>query len=159
MTRLNYYCSLVSLYDLVSWYKFCQSQKYSSWINHSCYFVPWLQMSKEFLTKNICHIVSFRRRETYIFQTQLHLKEGKYDVIWAAARQNQQNVPSKDSVHPVWSKSSLSTWRSFGSLAILKAHSKDSDRTGWMPRLIFLHWAHSHFVGFVMRWLNYIYCG
>ena len=39
-------------------------------------------------------------------------------------------------IHPVWSESSLSAWRSFGSLAILRAHSKDTDKNGWMPRLI-----------------------
>ena len=39
---------------------------------------------------------------------------------------------------PVWSKSSLSTWRKIGSLATHWAHSKDSDQTGRMPRLIWV---------------------
>ena len=39
-------------------------------------------------------------------------------------------------IRPVWSESLLSAWRSLGSLAIHKAHSEDSDQTGWMPRLI-----------------------
>ena len=40
-------------------------------------------------------------------------------------------------IHPVWSESSPSAWRSIWSLATHhKAHSKDSDQTGWMPRLI-----------------------
>ena len=43
-------------------------------------------------------------------------------------------------------QSSLSTWRKFGSLAIHWAHSKDSDQTGRMPRLICLCWGHSHSV-------------
>ena len=37
---------------------------------------------------------------------------------------------------PVWSESSLSAWRNLGSLATHWAHSKDSDQTGRMPRLI-----------------------
>ena len=53
-------------------------------------------------------------------------------------------------IRPVWSKSSLSAWRKFGSLVTHWAHSEDSGQTGRMPRLICLRWAHSHFVGFVM---------
>ena len=37
---------------------------------------------------------------------------------------------------PVWSESSLSAWRNIKSLATHWAHSKDSDQTGRMPRLI-----------------------
>ena len=48
-------------------------------------------------------------------------------------------------------QSSLSAWRKFGSLATHWAHSKDSDQTGQLPWLICVHWAHSHFVCFVMR--------
>ena len=36
-------------------------------------------------------------------------------------------------------------------LATHWVHNEDSDQTEWMPRLIRLCWAHSHFVGFVMR--------
>ena len=39
---------------------------------------------------------------------------------------------------PVWSESSLSAWRKLGSLATYWAHSKDSDQTGWMRRLIWV---------------------
>ena len=38
-------------------------------------------------------------------------------------------------IRPVWSKSSLSTWRKFGSFATLWAQSEDTDQTGQMPRL------------------------
>ena len=41
-------------------------------------------------------------------------------------------------IRPVWSESSLSAWRKLGSLATHWAHSKDSDQTGWMPRLIWV---------------------
>ena len=39
-------------------------------------------------------------------------------------------------IHPDWSESSLSAWRNLGSLATHWAHSKDSDQTWWMPKLI-----------------------
>ena len=39
-------------------------------------------------------------------------------------------------IHPVWSESSLSAWRKLGSLATHCAHSKNSDQTGRMPKLI-----------------------
>ena len=41
-------------------------------------------------------------------------------------------------IRPVWSETSLSTWRKLGSLATHWAHSKDSDQTGRMPRLIWV---------------------
>ena len=58
-------------------------------------------------------------------------------------------------ISSVWSESSLSAWRKTGSLATHWAHSKDSNRTGRMPRLIWVFAGHTdHFVGFVMRWLK-----
>ena len=48
-------------------------------------------------------------------------------------------------IRPIWSESSLSTWRNLGSLATHWVHREDSDQT-----------AHTHFVGFVMSWLNYL---
>ena len=41
-------------------------------------------------------------------------------------------------ISPVWSESLLSARRKLGSLATHWAHSKDSDQTGWMPRLIWV---------------------
>ena len=41
-------------------------------------------------------------------------------------------------IRQVWSESSLSAWRKFGSLATHWAHSEDSDQTGRMPRLIWV---------------------
>ena len=57
--------------------------------------------------------------------------------------------------HPPKSdQSSLSAWRKLGSFATHWAHSKDSDQTVRMPRLIWVFAGHSHFVGFVMRQLQ-----
>ena len=39
-------------------------------------------------------------------------------------------------IRPVWSESSLSTWKKLGSLATYWAHREDSDQTGRMPWLI-----------------------
>ena len=41
-------------------------------------------------------------------------------------------------IRPVWSESSLSAWRNLGPLATYWVHSKDSDQTGRMPRLIWV---------------------
>ena len=55
-------------------------------------------------------------------------------------------------IHPGWSESSLSAWRKLGSLATHWTHSKDSDQTGRMLRLIWVFAGRTdHFVGFVMR--------
>ena len=58
-------------------------------------------------------------------------------------------------IRPVWSEFSLSTWRKFGSLATYWAHSKDSDQTGRMLRLIWVFAGRTgHFVGFVILRLS-----
>ena len=41
-------------------------------------------------------------------------------------------------IRPVWSESSLSTWRKFGSLATHWAYGEDSDQTEWISRLIWV---------------------
>ena len=41
-------------------------------------------------------------------------------------------------IRPVWSESSLSTWRKLVSLATHWVHGEDSDQTGQMPRLIWV---------------------
>ena len=58
-------------------------------------------------------------------------------------------------IRPGWSESSLSVWRNTGSSVTHWAHSKDSDQTGRMPRLIWVFFAERtcHFVGFIMLWL------
>ena len=54
---------------------------------------------------------------------------------------------------PVWSESSLSAWRTAGSLAIHWAHNKDSGHTELMPRLIWVFAGRTcHFVGFATYW-------
>ena len=56
------------------------------------------------------------------------------------------------SIRPVWSESSLASWRKLGSLATHWAYSKDSDQTGWMPGLIWVFTGCTcHFVVFVWR--------
>ena len=55
---------------------------------------------------------------------------------------------------PVWSNYSRSAWRKLGSLVTHWAHSKDSEQTGWIPRLIWVFAGRTcHFVGYFVRWL------
>ena len=57
--------------------------------------------------------------------------EGCIYDIWAATLQNQQmsvrqaKIQISLGIHPVWSESSLSAWRKFGSLATHWQHSED----------------------------------
>ena len=58
-------------------------------------------------------------------------------------------------IRPVWSESSLSTWRKLWSLATHWVHSEDSDQPGRMHRLIWVFTGCTcHFAGFVMRQLK-----
>ena len=79
-------------------------------------------------------------------------------LIWASSWQNQQNgMCAQRRLRPVWSESSLSAWRKLGSLATHWAHSKDSDQTGQMPRLIWVFAGCTcHYAGFVTRWLIFV---
>ena len=57
-------------------------------------------------------------------------------------------------IHPVWSESSLSSWRNIGPLTTYWVHSEDANQTGRMTRLFWVFTGDkSHFVGFVMLWL------
>ena len=65
--------------------------------------------------------------------------------IYEPPRDKTNNVtvhPAKTQISlgipPVWSESSLSAWRKLGSLATHWVHSEDSDKTGRMPRLIWV---------------------
>ena len=46
-------------------------------------------------------------------------------------------------IHPVWSETSLSTWRKLGFLATHWVHIEDSDQTWRMPRLIWVFAGHT----------------
>ena len=60
-------------------------------------------------------------------------------------------------IRPVWSESSLSTQWVAKDPSFLHADSEDSDQTGRMPRLLWVFAGRTcHFVGFVMRRLNFV---
>ena len=62
-------------------------------------------------------------------------------------------------IRPVWAESSLSTQCVAKDPSFIHADSEDSDRTGRMPRLIWVFAGRScHFVGFVMRHLGCVTC-
>ena len=77
-------------------------------------------------------------------------------VLWAAAWQNHQNdMCAQRRLRPVWSESSVSSWRNLGSLTTHWAHSEDSDQTGRIHRLIWVFALRaSHFVG--LSWGGWI---
>ena len=55
-------------------------------------------------------------------------------------------------IRPVWSETSLSTWRNLRSLASYWLHSEDSEQAVRMPRLIWVFTGCTdHFDGFVMH--------
>ena len=59
-------------------------------------------------------------------------------------------------IHPVWSESSLCAKWVAKEPSFLHADSEDSDQAGQMPRLIWVFARRkNHFVGFVMRRLNF----
>ena len=65
-------------------------------------------------------------------------------------------IPISLGIRLVWSESLVSAWWKVGSLAAHKAHSEDSDQTGWKPRLTWVFAGHTdHFDGFVVRRLNF----
>ena len=74
-------------------------------------------------------------------------------ILWAAARQNQQNGVTQISLgnRPVWSGSLLCAQRVAKDQSFL--HADSEDWWDWVDAQadLTLCWAHSHFVGFVMR--------
>ena len=83
------------------------------------------------------------------YLSRLVTKQAKWHVRWAKTHISL-------GIRPVWSESSLSTWRKLLSLATHWAHSEDSDQAGRMPRLIWVFTGRTcQYVGFVMRRLNY----
>ena len=50
----------------------------------------------------------------------------------------QINTPTSLGIHTIWSSSSLSAWRSIGSLVTYRAQNEDSDQTGRTSRLIWV---------------------
>ena len=57
-------------------------------------------------------------------------------------------------IRPVWSESSLSTWRKLGSLATRWGDSEDSDQAGRMLRLIWV-FAGCTVILLVLSWDNF----
>ena len=89
------------------------------------------------------------------------LKVGYY-LSWSKTKPTkwpvrQAKTQIRLAICPVWSESSLSAWRRFGSLTTHKVPSKESDPTGWMPRLIWVFaGCTGYFVGFVVLQLNFL---
>ena len=120
---------------------------------HSSAF--WISL--RYLPLHICQLILH-----LLFSFYKHTMEAHYQFLFLYLS-HLMTKPTKWQVHqaktqislgirPVWSESLLSTWRKLGSLTTHWAHSKDSDQTGRMPRLIWVFAGRTcHFVGFVMR--------
>ena len=82
--------------------------------------------------------------------------------IWAASWQNQQSdcAPSEDSDQPEHLPSLVRVFSVCMKKAWVLSYPLCAQRRLWSDWVdahadLSLHWAHSHFVGFVMRWLIY----
>ena len=117
----------------------------------------WFLYNKNALSNEIFYLASHIHLRFFFFYTLSWTVtfEPPYDKTNKMAC-----VPSEDSDQPghplsLWSDSSLSPWRKLGSWAIQWAHSEDwSDwAANWADTQAdrSLCWAHSHFVGFVIR--------
>ena len=95
----------------------------------------------------IVSILIYKNNKILITIEPRHDKTNKIHVRTA-------NTQISLGISPVWSESSLSAWRSIGSLATQRVHSEDSHQTGRMhpPGLIWVFVGRTgHFVGFVIR--------
>ena len=91
-------------------------------------------------------VVRAGKTNTKIFELQ-HEKKQQNDMC---AQQWQISL----GVHPVWSESSLWAHLVAKDPSLLHVDSEDSDRTGQMPRLIWVvAGCTGHFVGLVLWWL------
>ena len=124
----------------------------ASFCNWAAWFEPYLVANpKDRFSRDTAHVFCkfCCATSSMVFQeiSRLMTKPTKWRVRPA---QTQISL----GMRPVWSESSLSAWRKLRSLATHWAHSKDSDQTGWMPRLIWVSTVCTgHFVGFVVRHL------
>ena len=72
-------------------------------------------------------------------------------------------APSEDSDQPDWSESLVSLWRNLGFLPTHWAHIKDSDQSGWMPKLIWVfavcigHFVFCHAPAQIAFWWDWQY--
>ena len=76
--------------------------------------------------------------------------------LWYLSHRRPAKAQASLCIRAVSPEYSLSVRRNIGPLTTYWAHSEDSDQTGLMPRVICVFaWRTCHFVGFVVRQLNY----
>ena len=135
--------------------------------NTACNVKPDVSQWKVKLRNDIGLPTIYRRIYCRTFLT-LSNKPSYYIRKWIRIQhvspscQNQQNgMCAQQRLGSAWAsaesdQSSLSAWRKLRSLATHWAHSKDSDQTGQMPRLIWVFAGRTdQFVSFVTRRLMY----
>ena len=107
--------------------------------------------SKGFENITVALSCSSRHQVSFVF-----LNEPRHD------KTNKMSVrPAKTQIslgiRPAWSVSSLSAWRNLGSLATHWAHIEDWSDLADAQADLSLRWAHTHFIGFVMLWLKWLF--
>ena len=119
-----------------------KKMSFSSWLCHWFqYWVTAWRLPENFL--KIMRLYWILRSSSLTQMSHLMTKPTKWHVC-PAKTQISLGICS------VWSESSLSAWRKLGSFTTRWAHSLGSDQAD-----LSLRWAHSHFVGFVMRQIKF----
>ena len=138
---LRYFLTL-SAALLAEWLRSLVFSALNRWSSHRCGFEPssghmWDKSSSScgslggfsWWYFSFLHHVQPQNPNTLIFENAF-IYEPSHD------KTNKMNFASFHGIHPVWSESSLSAWRSIGSFSTHKVHSKDSDQTARICRLI-----------------------
>ena len=105
------------------------------------------------LEENMCNLEGATRG----LCPRVRKSDPNFSVKWAASWQNQQcGMRAQQRLRSAWAsaqsdQSSLSAWRELGSWAQRRLWSDWADAQADLS----LRWAHNHFVGFVMRQLNW----
>ena len=94
-----------------------------------------------------------------------HSSSQAYSIIWAATWQNQQSdcAPSEDSDQPGHPPSLIRVFAVRMKKTWVLSYTMSAQQSLWSDWAnaqadLSLCWAHTHFVGFVMSWLNYNVC-
>ena len=102
--------------------------------------------------------------QRHVFQTEMESNRVSCNLAnWAAIWQNQQNdcAPSEDSDQPGHPPSLIRVFAVHMKKHWVLSYPLSAQRRLWSDWAdahadLSLRWAHTHFVGFVMSWLNYV---
>ena len=113
------------------------------------------RLKNEFTEGDKCHNLMSRLIRIWAAYVQQSTVEPPHDKTSNVAVRPAKTRISLG-IRPVCSESSLSACRKLGSLATHWAHSEDWSVWADAQADLSLRWAHTHFVGFVMRRVSYL---